>query len=156
MNIFILSISPVSAARAHCNKHVVSQIKETAQLLSTAVRLTGGDYGYKVSYKNHPCNLWARETKANFNWLKHLGMELCWEYTHRYGKVHKCESIIRDAPDDTIPDGQLTPFAQAMPDEYKHDDPVRAYRTYYVNDKKHMFKWTKRNAPDWLDQYEND
>ena len=33
--------------------------------------------------------------------------------------------------DKVIPKGKLTPFAQAMPDEYKDDDVVKAYRSYY-------------------------
>ena len=30
----------------------------------------------------------------------------------------------------------MTDFAQAMPIEYKNPDPVTAYRTYYIKDKK--------------------
>lgn len=149
MNIFVLDISPIACARAHADKHCVKMVLETAQLLSTAIRLTGGDYGYKATHKNHPCSIWARTTKANFGWLQHLGMELCWEYSHRYGKVHKCESIIRDAPNDTIPNGGLTPFAQAMPDEYKNEDPVLAYRSYYLNEKYNLLIYTNRQPPDW-------
>lgn len=36
VNIFMLDHDPVAAARAHCDKHVVKMIVETAQLLSTA------------------------------------------------------------------------------------------------------------------------
>lgn len=36
MNIFYLDRTPLAAARAHCDKHVVKMILETAQLLSTA------------------------------------------------------------------------------------------------------------------------
>jgi len=155
LNIFVLDRSPVAAARYHVDKHCVKQVLEVAQLLSTAIRLTGGDYGYKVSHPNHPCSIWARTTKANFGWLQHLGMELCWEYTHRYGKEHKSQPIIFDAPNNTIPDGALTPFAQAMPDEYKHEDPVVAYRQYYAGAKSRMFAWKNRQEPEWLKDYEH-
>ena len=47
-----------------------------------------------------------------------------------------------------LPDTELTPFAQAMPDEYKNVDPVIAYRTYYINDKKDFATW-KNKVPDW-------
>jgi len=51
-----------------------------------------------------------------------------------------------------------TPHPQCMPDEYKstelriHSNTVRAYRRYYVNDKKDIAKWEKsRPMPDWYD-----
>jgi len=114
MNIFVLHESPVAAAKMHCDKHCVKMVLETAQLLSTAIHMTGGEYGpYKPTHKNHPCSIWARTSKANFGWLKHLGMELCWEYSYRYGRMHKCETFIKEAPDDSIPDGKLTPFVQS-------------------------------------------
>ncbi len=48
---------------------------------------------YKATHINHPSAIWARESKANYQWLAYLLVELCKEYTHRYGKVHKCEEI---------------------------------------------------------------
>ena len=49
-----------------------------------------------------------------------------------------------------------TPHPQAMPDIYKstklriHNNTVRAYRQYYVNDKKDIAKWERgRPMPDW-------
>jgi hypothetical protein len=47
-----------------------------------------------------------------------------------------------------LPEGELTPFAQAMPDEFKHEDAVQAYRAYYHS--KTFAKWEKGTpAPDW-------
>jgi hypothetical protein len=48
-----------------------------------------------------------------------------------------------------------TPHPQCMPEEYKcaFDDPVHAYRRYYVNDKKDIAKWEKsRLMPKWFTQ----
>jgi hypothetical protein len=43
----------------------------------------------------------------------------------------------------------MTPPAQAMPDEYKNDDPVKAYRDYCTHEK-HYAKWEKGRAkPEW-------
>lgn len=39
-----------------------------------------------------------------------------------------------------------------MPDEYKREDPVEAYRAYYVGDKARFAKWKLGNAPEWLDK----
>jgi hypothetical protein len=44
----------------------------------------------------------------------------------------------------------LTEFAQAMPDSCKTDDPVQAYRQYYIQEKKYMAKWTNREIPSWF------
>ena len=47
-------------------------------------------------------------------------------------------------------DTNATPHPQCMPDEYKCDDPVLAYRKYYVNDKKDIAKWERsRPIPNW-------
>ena len=40
MNLFYTSDNPQSAAQHQCDKHVVKMILETAQMLSTAHRLT--------------------------------------------------------------------------------------------------------------------
>lgn len=42
MNIFITDYDPVVAAQNLCDKHIVSQIKESAQMLSTAHRVLDG------------------------------------------------------------------------------------------------------------------
>ena len=43
MNIFRLHDDPYIAAQMHCDKHVVKMILETAQMLSTAWRMTEND-----------------------------------------------------------------------------------------------------------------
>jgi hypothetical protein len=44
----------------------------------------------------------------------------------------------------------MTEFAQAMPDFYKQSNSVSAYRQYYFQEKSHLFKWTKRDVPEWV------
>ena len=143
MNIFILDSDPVLAAQYQCDKHVVKMILETAQILST---IQGGPY--KPTHKNHPCVLWAAETQANFNWLRLHGLALCQEYTLRYGKKHKCEDIIATAYN-CNPVVKRTYFVQCMPEQYKCEDPVQAYRQYYLHEKSKFAKWTKRREPFW-------
>ena len=41
-------------------------------------------------------------------------------------------------------------FAQAMPDEYKDKDFVKAYRNYYKLGKTDLIRYTKREKPEWL------
>ena len=43
----------------------------------------------------------------------------------------------------------LTPFAQAMPEKYRDNNTVKAYREYYIGEKQHLATWKKRGAPKW-------
>lgn len=146
MNIFVVDYSPHRAARALCDKHIVKMPLETAQILST---INGGPY--LPTHENHPCVKWAGSTQRNYTWLAEHGLELCKEYTRRYGKVHKCEAIIvrLQAPPPSILRVGMTPFAQCMPDEYRGPSPTDAYRRYYVNDKAYMARWEHSTPPDW-------
>jgi hypothetical protein len=51
-----------------------------------------------------------------------------------------------------IPYGKMTPFAQAMPDEYKHEDAVVAYKQYYWYDKRKNISmtWKCDRKPLWF------
>jgi len=163
MNIFVLDECPITSAQMQCDKHVVKMPLETAQMLcSVWYRYGLGDkVPYKEAHKNHPCTLWAGDSMDNYNWLWQHGMELCFEYTRRYNKIHKCQQVIMDisypSPRNFSFDNYLTtPHPQCMPEEYKcsylriHNNAVRAYRQYYVNDKKDIAKWEKsRDMPMW-------
>jgi len=155
MNIFILDKDPIKAAQYHCDKHTIKMILEHTQLLSTAIRIHSNDTVegvYKTSHLNHPCSKWTRQTRSNFNWLCEMTEELFQEYTRRYGKQHKSYTIFQTCRNhaNIIPEGELTPHAQAMPPEYKDADPVKAYRTYYIKDKKEFSKWKMGNTPEWF------
>ena len=153
MNIFVLDKNIKSAAEYHADKHVVKMILETAQIMSAVVRISGIDEGYRLTHKNHPCTKWARESLSNYLWLYDLGFWLNIEYRYRFNHNinHKSFDVIDNLPEPNIKDIGLTPFAQAMPDQYKNVDPVVAYRAYYNGEKKHLHKWTKRNIPFWIE-----
>ena len=128
-------------------------VLETTQLLNNALIKNVIDYNpvYKQTHKSHPASIWASESKENFEWLLNLGFALCKEYTFRYEKIHKCQSIIESFYNykDNIPSNGLTPFVKCMPDQYKVDDPVESYRNYYRNDKAYIANWKNRNIPEW-------
>lgn len=178
MNIFALDNCPQTAAQYHCDKHVVKMILEYAQLLSTAHRLLDGKEvegktatGRKVkrwtlsdseadarmllaSHVNHPCAVWTRHSKENYEWLYQLMVNLMQEYTYRYGKIHsiekRCRTILATPPKN-IKSDCLTELPQAMPDHCKiSNQPVPAYRSYYNIEKKRFAKWTKRPRPRWF------
>jgi len=158
MNRFVLSTDPVEAARFHNDKHVVKMILEEAQMLSTAHHLLNETMSeqvsqsiYRPTHKNHPCSVWIRESRSNYNWAYTLFQELCKEYTFRYGKMHKSwslSSFLKDAPL-SLPEKGLTTFPQAMPDYCKRTSAVDAYQAYYLMEKSSIAKWTNRPVPDW-------
>jgi hypothetical protein len=154
LNIFIFHEDHELNAQYHCDKHIVKMPLEVAQLLCTAHHMTGADYQipYKKTHYNHPCSIWVRESHSNYLWAVKLGKELCKEYTYRYGKIHKTEAVIDwcRAHIPNIKNLEPTPFAQAMPDKYKHNDPVIAYRNYFIHEKSHLFGWKNRSEPHWI------
>tara|TARA_R110001583_G_scaffold28240_2_gene100467 strand:+ start:3154 stop:3705 length:552 start_codon:yes stop_codon:yes gene_type:complete len=177
VNIFVLDENPQVAAQMMCDKHVVKMIVESGQMLSTAHRVLDGtewtDYSkngrrikrwkspyklmedilYKASFVGHPCTKWVMENNKNYYWLVEHAYELCREYTRRYGKVHKTDdmlSLIRYRKPINIPIADsITPFAQAMPDEYKNEDAVKAYRAYYLGEKTGFAEWKNVETPSW-------
>lgn len=106
MNIFYLDKDSSKSVQYYVDKHVVKMITEYAQLLSTAVRLSGIDAGYKVTHQNHPSAIWTRESLSNWLWLKDLSYELNKEYMYRYQKTHNHKSFdtILSLPTPNIPD----------------------------------------------------
>jgi hypothetical protein len=158
MNIFALALDPRTAAEYHCDKHVVKMILETAQLLYCAhwvVRPEGlPETAYRKTHPNHPCSIWIRESIENYKWLCELGISLCREYTFRYRKVHKTEAHIVWLSENCLPLPMVprTPFRMAMPDEYKQENPVLAYRAYYLGAKERMLVWTNRRPPAFVEK----
>jgi hypothetical protein len=176
VNIFAIDKDPIQSAMWMVDRHVVKMVLETAQLLSTAHRILDGEqyidktktgrnikrwlladereqHLYSATHVNHPSAIWCRETNNNYNWLYCHFVGLLSEYTHRYGKVHKCQSMAEwlMRPPYNIPVGYKTQVTPAMPDEYKvPGDSIASYRNYYRGAKKRMHKWTKREAPEWI------
>ena len=117
MNIFASFECPYQSARDLDDKRVVKMVLESVQLLSTTVNeLAGKQVGpYRSTHKNHPCAVWARQSRANFNWLVRHAVGLANEYKWRYGKTHKSAQYIGDLQwlgcQLLPPGGELTPFA---------------------------------------------
>ena len=159
MNIFFLDFDTQKCAQYHCDKHVVKMILETAQLLCGVHHVTPQvtpQVPYKLSHKNHPCAIWTRESLSNYLYLCDLGLELCKEYTYRYGKRHKSQDVIEwcitNKPN--IVDIGFTTPPKAMPDEYKVMDVVESYRNYYIGAKKDFCVWKNREVPEWFSNTE--
>ena len=52
-----------------------------------------------------------------------------------------------------IPKVPFTFPAQAMHENYKCNDPIQAYKNYYIGEKISFAKYTKRPIPIWLKDY---
>jgi hypothetical protein len=145
MNIFFTSSCPVESAKFLDTKRVNKMILESAQLLSTALRENGyeGDGIYKATHRNHPSNIWARQSKSNYIWLLKHFKALAEEYYSRRSKWHKSYTTLYNTLADAvsyIPEGDLTPFANCAAREdlgisYKHLDDVHVAYQLYLNER---------------------
>jgi hypothetical protein len=153
MNIFVLDLNPTKCAEYHVNTHVSKMCVEYSQLLCGVHWILGGEAPYKLTHRNHPSAIWVRECEENYIWLCELGLELCEEFTHRYGKRHKSQNVIEWCLNN-VPNlpkkGGLTSFALAMPNECKIGDAVESYRTYYMTEKRKLAIWKNRETPQWF------
>jgi len=163
MNIFAVHESPSAAAMDLCDSHVVKMILESAQILCTVYDLHGEweDWMYKPTHRHHPSVKWAAESNCNYGWLWYHFEALGREYTRRYKKKHKTiekfGSKLAYPPLGITQTDRQTPFALAMPDEYKFfETPVECYRAYYagVKSKLSRFTYTGRAKPVWLDEWQ--
>lgn len=182
MNLFILSLDPAKTAEYMMDKHIAKIILEAVQMLCTTKRLLGGGGSgggdidpcvYKIAHKNHPVTIWCRASQANFVWTLDLVDAMHTEWKYRYAhpaqKQHKSYIVAQYLRQNIPPaaafervkvPGIMTPFALAMPDEYKVRasssgdgmyDAVASYRSYYLSEpKRRIAKWGKlRGMPVW-------
>lgn len=153
MNIFYLDEDIVRCAEYHVDKHVVKMITEYNQLLCTTHWVTGSSAPYRKTHVNHPSAIGVRQSKNNYKYLCKLNIQLCREYTHRYNKIHAGQKIVEWAYSNipNLPSVKFNEPIPAMPDKYKtENDSITSYRTYYNNDKRHLFNWKNRTIPNWI------
>ena len=152
MNIFYLDSNVDTCARYHCDKHIIKMILESAQILCTVLWMHNISAPYRKTHQYHPCVLWANESLSNWLWLKDLATALNKEYQYRFDhqKNHKSYDVILSLENPPLPELGLTKRPQAMPHEFKQTNPVKAYRAYYKNCKRHLAYWTKRSTPEWF------
>jgi hypothetical protein len=202
VNLFWLDTDPVLAAQAHQDIHVGKMLLEAVQLLCTAFeeprsarggangvhlgsawsdcvpaeRLAADALPYAHTHRNHPCALWVRASRGNFDAAISLAQALAAEFRYRFDKPHASETaldwVVRHRAEAQVPDGPLTPYAWAMPEKYALGNlcrsipecAVAAYRAYYRNEKRGHWrasphseqrtwipaKWTRRQPPEWF------
>ena len=166
MNIFVTDPNPNTSAQCLPDKHIVKMPLETCQMLAivasdkwghnfgTLPKLDGTPYRTdKGAFRNHPCTIWAQ---SHWTWLILHGLALCKEYTHRYGKIHSCQSTIAHCTHIfPLQESDPTEFAFAGPDEFKYDTSIDIFTAYkrYIASK----PWVANNylrdpsrKPSWI------
>lgn len=159
MNVFYVDHDPVLAAQYLVDAHVRKMLVESCQMLATNAQLLfNQSQPYRPTHQNHPCTVWARNSLGNCRWLLNHTAGLLMEYHYRFGKLHKSNEVythLWGLDWRAKLSGDLTQPALAMPDQYKSEDPVISYRSFYVSEKREdkrgrsMLVWTRRKAPWW-------
>ena len=110
---------------------------------------------YWDCYHNHPCNVWVRESLDNYMFLLDLLDALNWQFIRRsnhgnsHGSWFQNHELLSDTRDLNFPRTGVTPFALAMPEVYRQDDPVESYREYYRREKSHLY-FQNGGGPMWF------
>ena len=110
MQLFGLGEDPNQAAAEECDTHVTSQVRETLQMCTTALRFvhkcnitgkidcTEWGQGMRDPYANfsqhHPVVWWVAGARTHFRWTLDHGLALAAEFERRYGKKHMCEAFL--------------------------------------------------------------
>ena len=165
MNIFATSKCPVESAKALPNILVNKMLQEQVQLLSVAhFELDGVQRGTKPTHKNHPCAIFTRNNKKNYEWVRDHALALLAEYKLRTGKTHGYEKYLNEvleAPQN-IPEKGDEDFPMCMPVEMKKTLDVHKNYKYYLNrkfkewmtrtDKRQIIPtWINANKPEWVE-----
>ena len=155
MNIYVLDHDIELCAQYHCDRHVVEMIPGYVQILCAALNRRGFDTPVIDACAEHPCVQWAQASFDNFLWLKDLTLFLNDEYRLRFdrGDDHRSIKKLHKLSRFRFERHGLTPFPQVMPGRFRvPDDPVRAYRNFYIGEKLSCARWSLRATPDWIAQ----
>ena len=167
MQLYVIAADPTACPRALDDVRLRAAVKESGQILSTALRKRGFEIEglYKEAYPNHPCTKWATRTIQNLEWTRRYFIAACGEYAWRFEKRHKSSTTLDNVYGLIVPTA-----ADAMPRKPEHFANVAAnkergfdfthlptfdaYRAYLnarwqADDKRPT--WTKRGAPTWAE-----
>lgn len=186
MNIFILDDDIQLCAQAHSDIHVNKMATEAGQILTSAFAWVLGSYsevpssrpgktkkvfhrpfedGWGVSHPYHPATLWCAESYGAARYTSLLGLALCNEWKHRFGKIHgayaSIEMLTRMVGLHALKFAVIEPPQHIIAfdkDKYAsciRDSVVESYRAYYNHTKLHLkgrpATWTNRPIPSWID-----
>lgn len=151
MNIFYSDPNPILSAINLDDKRVIKMTLESAQLISNQLYRSIGIHPYRPTHINHPCSL-ALNDKQNFAWLIKHFYALCNEYTYRFNKIHKCQTVYNLI--ELLSYSNVETNNTSLPNCTPHKDmPIlEAYRLTLIEKWKsdiRLPKWTNRARPMW-------
>lgn len=160
MNVFPLDHNMQISAMMNVDNHLHKIILETVQMLShtCAIQNLNHPYKYNKAQANHPLCRWIRESFSNWCWIVDNMYALQEEWRFRHGhstsKVHLSIQKFEAMDYPKLPYIELTPMPKSMPTYCIVDNdfniPIMSYREYYKKEKQHLYKWTKREIPEFL------
>jgi hypothetical protein len=170
MNIFATDRDPIKSAQALDDLRLNKMILESVQMLAVALaehgcptselpkKKDGTPFSTK-GWRNHPCTVWTRESRANYQWLVAHTEALIIEKFKRTGKLH---SMHRNMPglhsgEQYMPLAGPTEFTNSsMYGKNTGANIIDCYRntmrSKWLADKRPP-KWTNSQAPDWAPEF---
>lgn len=163
VNAFWLDHDVRQAVEWLVDSHVTAGVFETSMVLTTAAQLRGhpGTDELYYSHPNHPLTRWAAASYSNWmklhSYAEHAHQEWRYRWNHSGDETHESWSVVQTIDRDVRrdldwPSTEKTPPPQVTGD-WEAGSHVDAYRLYYANDKRHLFEWTKRERPPWIEEY---
>ena len=171
MNIYFTSDCPVQAAKDLAIRHRFRAMEEVGQMMSTAARLHGFNYGFPVAYEDHSMTKWIGRSDLHYEWcldyIYTLNMEMDYETQQRPLTNQLLHTLCLGAP--YIPQERWSNPPRCVPDDFKLDygewrklvdagednsSHVLSYRSYYANVKAKGFgceEWNGCEKPSWFD-----
>lgn len=170
MNIFATSPDAWECAAALDDKRVGKMLMEACQMLSLAVKSGWDDDSYVFyefpgeltsgwGHKNHPCSIWTRASRTNYDWVLNHAEALHQEFIHRFGKSHASGDRIPflEKHRDCVIEGPLLPFVNCARNsslrlDFRHLPVHEAYQAYLCERWKTDIRpvtFTKRGEPAW-------
>lgn len=164
VNAFWLDRDLEQSARWLVDAHVTSSVFECSMVLTTAVQLLGYPEreGLYFGFTDHPLTQWATTSHENWQYLSNYteAAHREWQYRwdHALDDQHASWATVQTLDEQTIAAFDWPATGRTDPPQYTGEwsapDYVDAYRFYYANEKRHLFKWSKdREQPPWIDAY---
>ena len=176
LDIYFLDSDPKMCAYAHCDEHLKEMIPVYTQILcnvhhmldpkGTIIKdLDDLDPGFPFVQLEVAVG-WAKDTKANYQWLHNLWICLNKEYWYRFDEIHnawnKLYNKLSHIPKNII-EGDFTSPPQTVPEAYiesnledEIQNSIAGYRNYYIKYcKENDAKWSTpegatRTPPSWI------
>ena len=158
VNAFWLDRDLETATAWLVDRHVTSSVFECSMVLTTAVQRNGlVDDDLYFTHGTHPLTRWAADAHDNWRLLRDYVEAAHREWRYRWD--HGADEVTVESLDAaTVRDLDWPNEAASDPPQitgrWTADDYVDAYRLYYANEKRHLFRWSKdRSAPPWIEEY---